>query len=137
MKELPFASALNLTVGDRYSKYSNFGNTNNTKFAIEYRTTDDLLLRGTVSEVFRAPTISDLYAGNGRGGAFVQDPCFGLVGTNAACVGVPGDGSFQPFVDPDSVRPSGLVTTIVSGAVAAGTPIGPEQGKSFDWGVVY
>jgi hypothetical protein len=63
LKDVPFASALNLTVGDRYSKYSNFGSTNNTKFAIEYRPIEDLLLRGTVSKVFRAPTISDLYQG--------------------------------------------------------------------------
>jgi outer membrane receptor protein involved in Fe transport len=137
LKDLPFASALNLTIGDRYSKYSNFGNTNNAKFAIEYRPVEDLLLRGTVSEVFRAPTITDLYAGNGRGGAFVQDPCFGLVGKNAACLGVPGDGSFQPIIDEDTGRPIGGITTIVSGAVTAGTPIGPEQGKSFDWGFVY
>ena len=63
LKDVPFANALNLTVGDRYSRYSNFGGTNNTKFALEYRPIEDLLLRGTVSKVFRAPTISDLFAG--------------------------------------------------------------------------
>jgi outer membrane receptor protein involved in Fe transport len=139
LKDLPFASALNLTVGNRYSKYSNFGNTNNTKVAIEYRPIDDLLLRGTVSEVFRAPTISDLYQGNSRGGALAVDPCFGLVGTNAACVGVPGDGSYRPEVDPVTGKPilGNGVATIQSGSVTAGTPIGPEHGKSFDWGFVY
>ncbi|HET7063261.1 MAG TPA: TonB-dependent receptor [Rudaea sp.] len=137
LKDLPFASALNLTVGDRYSKYSNFGNTNNTKFAIEYRPVDDLLLRGTVSAVFRAPTISDLYAGNSAGGGSAIDPCFGLVGTNAACVGVPGDGSFQPVPDPITGMTTNGVAAINKGAIPAGSPIGPEIGKSFDWGFVY
>ena len=137
LKDLPFVSALNLTVGDRYSKYSNFGNTNNTKFALEYRPIEDLLLRGTVSEVFRAPAITDLYQGNGRSGAAVLDPCFGLVGSNAACAGIPGDGSFAPVLDEDTGRPINGVTTITSGSVTAGTPIGPEQGKSFDLGFVY
>ena len=137
LKDLPFASALNLTVGDRYSKYSNFGNTNNTKFAIEYRPIDDLLLRGTVSAVFRAPTISDLYQANSGGSGSAIDPCFGLVGTNAACVGVPGDGSFQPVPDPITGKITPDVSAVFGGAIPAGTPIGPEIGKSFDWGFVY
>ena len=29
LKDMPFVHALNLTLGDRYSKYNNFGNTNN------------------------------------------------------------------------------------------------------------
>jgi outer membrane receptor protein involved in Fe transport len=137
LKERPFASALNLTIGDRYSKYSNFGSTNNTKFAIEYRPVEDLLLRGTVSSVFRAPNISDLYQGYGAGfpGPIV-DPCVGLVGTNAACVGVPGDGSFAPVIDQLTGRPAG-VSAVLMGAVPAQSPIGPEYGKSFNWGFVY
>jgi outer membrane receptor protein involved in Fe transport len=137
LKELPFASALNLIVGDRYSRYSNFGSTNNAKFAVEYRPIEDLLLRGTVSAVFRAPTISDLYQGNSQNGGPAKDPCFGLVGTNAACVGVPGDGSFQPVPSPIDGRINYFANSVDTGAIAAGTPIGPEYGKSFDWGFVY
>src|SRR5262249_10568178 len=95
LKDVPFANALNLTIGDRYSRYSHFGSTNNTKYAIEWRPIEDLLLRGTVSEVFRAPTISDLFQGGTSDAPQAVDPCFGLVGTNPACVGVPGDGSFH------------------------------------------
>jgi outer membrane receptor protein involved in Fe transport len=132
LKDVPFASALNLTVGDRYSRYSNFGSTNNTKFAIEYRPIEDLLLRGTVSSVFRAPTISDLYQGSTSDAPQAVDPCFGLVGTNAACQFVPGDGSFQRLPGQTSQINGGF-----SGAVPAGINLLPEQGKSFDWGFVY
>ena len=42
------------------------GSTTNSKFAVEWRPIEDLLLRGTVSEVFRAPSVSDLFAGVGQ-----------------------------------------------------------------------
>ena len=132
LKDVPFATALNLTVGDRYSRYSNFGSTNNTKAAIEYRPIEDLLLRGTVSKVFRAPTITDLYQGATSDAPQAIDPCFGLHGTNAACQHVPGDGSFAPLPGQTS-----QINGVQSGSVAAGFPLGPEQGKSFDYGFVY
>jgi len=132
LKDLPLVSALNLTVGDRYSKYSNFGSTNNTKFAIEYRPIEDLLLRGTVSKVFRAPTVSDIFGGAASNAPQAIDPCYGLVGSNAACVGVPGDGSFQKLPGQTS-----QINGIISGAQAAGFQLKPEFGKSFDWGFVY
>ena len=132
LKDVPFANALNLTLGDRYSKYSNFGSTNNTKVAVEWRPIEDLLLRGTVSKVFRAPTITDLYQGATSNAPQATDPCFGLVGTNAACQYVPGDGSFKKLPGQTT-----QISGVLSGAVAAGFPLGPEQGKSFDYGFVY
>ncbi|MFC5491432.1 TonB-dependent receptor domain-containing protein, partial [Dokdonella soli] len=63
LKDLPFVHALNVTVGDRYSKYNTFGTTNNSKLAVEWRPIEDLLLRGTVSKVFRAPTVTNIFGG--------------------------------------------------------------------------
>jgi len=129
LKDMPFASALNLTLGDRYSKYSDFGSTNNTKFALEYRPIEDLLLRGTVSKVFRAPTVSNIFAGAASSAPQASDPCWGFTGTNAACT-------------PGVViqRPTGAtsqINGIISGAKAAGYSLTPEFGKSFDYGFVY
>jgi outer membrane receptor protein involved in Fe transport len=132
LKDVPFANALNLTLGDRYSRYSDFGGTNNTKFAVEYRPVEDLLLRGTVSKVFRAPTVSNLFAGSGSDAPQAIDPCYGLHGTNAACVGVPGDGSFQKLPGQTS-----QINGVISGSEAAGSSLTPEFGKSFDYGFVY
>ena len=139
LKDVPFASALNVTVGDRYSKYSNFGSTNNTKFAIEYRPIEDLLLRGTVSKVFRAPTTSNLFAGAASSAPQAVDPCFGLnasqLSANAACHGVvPNnpDGTFHRLPGQTS-----QINGIASGSVAAGYDLQPEKGKSFDYGFVY
>jgi outer membrane receptor protein involved in Fe transport len=135
IKDIPFVHALNLTVGDRYSKYSNFGNTNNGKLALEWRPIEDLLLRGTVSEVFRAPTVGDLFAaGASDAPKLSNDPCDHYTGGgNPACVNVPTDGSFVN----QNVAQQLQLNAIASGSVLAGFPLGPEYGKSFDWGIVY
>ena len=135
IKDVPFIHALNLTIGDRYSKYNNFGNTNNGKIALEWRPIEDLLLRGTVSEVFRAPTVANLFAaGASDAPKLSHDPCDHYTGGgNPACVNVPTDGSFVN----QNVAQQLQLNAIASGSVQAGFPLGPELGKSFDWGVVY
>jgi outer membrane receptor protein involved in Fe transport len=136
LKDVPFIHALNVTIGDRYSKYSNFGDTNNGKLAIEWRPIEDLLLRGTVSEVFRAPTVGNLFGGPASDAPKLShDPCDGYTGTpvNPACVGVPTDGSFRNQDVAQNLQSQGLA----SGASYAGLHLGPEFGKSFDYGVVY
>ena len=89
LKDEPFAHSLNLSLGDRYSKYSNFGSTNNWKVALEYRPIEDLLLRGTVAKVFRAPSPTDLFSGPGADAPTATDPCAGNPGaaSNPACQG--------------------------------------------------
>ena len=136
LKDIPFIHALNLTIGDRYSKYNTFGNTNNSKIALEWRPIEDLLLRGTVSEVFRAPTVADLFTGpTSDAPGLSRDPCDHYTGNppNPACVGVPTDGSFVNSEVASNLQSTG----ILSGSQFAGFPLGPEFGKSFDWGIVY
>src|SRR5262249_43823400 len=74
LKDMPFVHSLNLDLGDRYSKYNLFGSTNNWKIALEYKPIDDLLVRGTVSKVFRAPSVTDLYRGPGGDSPTAVDP---------------------------------------------------------------
>lgn len=135
LSDLPGVQALNVTIGDRYSKYSTFGSTNNTKFAVEYRPISDLLLRGTVSKVFRAPTISDVYGSPiSDAPKLASDPCdHTTTAGNPACVGVATDGS---FVNRD-VALGQQIKGVISGSQYANFPLGPERGKSFDWGFVY
>jgi outer membrane receptor protein involved in Fe transport len=140
VKDIPFLHALNLTLGDRYSKFSSFGSTNNTKIALEWRPIEDLLLRGTVSEVFRAPTIGNIFGGAASDAPRIsRDPCdYSGSGANPnaghpGCVGVPANGPFQN----EAVQSGSQLNAIASGSAFAGFPIGPESGKSFDFGVVY
>lgn len=135
LKDLPFMQALNVTIGDRYSKFSTFGSTNNTKFAVEWRPITDLMLRGTVSEVFRAPTVSNVYGSPiSDAPKLSNDPCDGTTTAgNPACVGVPTDGSFSNT----DVALGQQIKGVLAGSAYSGFPLGPEHGKSFDFGLVY
>ena len=130
LADVPFVKSLNVTLGSRYSNYSLAGSTTNSKFAIEWRPFNDLLLRGTVQQVFRAPQVADLYAGGTGNAPQVNDPCNGYTGGHAAaCANVPTDGTFQ--------QQGSQTTGVVSGSVAAGYNLKPEYGKSYDFGAVY
>lgn len=148
LKEVPFVHSLNLTIGDRYSKYNEFGNTNNWKVAIEWRPIEDLLLRGTVSQIFRAPTTLDVYAGPAGNAPLFRDPCLGLDAANfpggvvppnvlAACQGVPQDGSFVGTgLSQSNGTPSGNLWA-AQNVDPALPKLKPEYGKSFNFGIVY
>jgi outer membrane receptor protein involved in Fe transport len=135
LKDMPFFHALNVTLGDRYSKYSTFGSTSNWKVGVEWRPIDDLLLRGTVSTVFRAPGVSDVFAAPGSSAPILtSDPCDHITTAgNPACQYVPTNGTFVNKL----VAAHQQIKALTSGSQYAGFPLGPESGKSFDAGVVY
>lgn len=99
LADLPFAKELTLDVATRYSDFSSFGDTTNNKFGLKWRPIDDLLVRATYAEGFRAPTIGDLYGGTSQ--TFVTgfaDPCdtvYGVVGGSPRCVQDVGQGYRQ------------------------------------------
>jgi len=134
LKDLPFVNGLNVTLGDRYSKYSTFGSTNNWKIGLEYRPIEDLLLRGTISTIFRAPSISEVFNPPVSSAPLLTtDPCDHITTANPACVGVPLDGTFTD----QFVALHQQISALTSGSAYAGFPLGPETGKSFDVGAVY
>ena len=75
LKDLPGARLLDLSVATRYSDYSNFGDTLNSKFGFRWKPIDDLMVRGNWAEGFRAPSISELFAGLGDSFPTIADPC--------------------------------------------------------------
>ncbi len=75
LKDLPFIEHLELSTAIRYSDYDTFGDTTNWKLGLLYRPISQLLLRGTASTAFRAPTIADLYGGSGFSFPETSDPC--------------------------------------------------------------
>ncbi len=135
LKDMPFAHGLNVTLADRYSKYSDFGSTSNWKIGVEWRPIEDLLVRGTVAKVFRAPTVGDLFGAPVSSAPFIStDPCDGITTAgNPACVGVPTNGSYKSNFDANSQQLQG----INEGFYSAGIKPAPELGKSFDFGGVY
>ena len=133
LSDAPFAKSLNLDLGIRSSDYNTTGTTTNKKVAVEWKPIDDLLVRGTVSQVFRAPNLDELYDGLTGLNPTVTDPCQNLSAAQLAqhanlCQNVPVG---------YSVGYAAQITALYQGGANAGTRLRPEQGKSFDFGLVY
>ena len=56
-----FFNKLSVGIAGRYEYYSDFGSSLNGKFSLGYRVVDQLLLRGSVSTGFRAPSLQQSY----------------------------------------------------------------------------
>lgn len=133
LSDVPFAHSLNVDLGVRTSDYSASGTSTNKKIAVEWRPIADLMVRGTVSQVFRAPDLNELYDGISTAGPIAVDPCAHLTAAQLAphangCQFVPVNWGGNPITQ---------VTTQNSGAMRVGGKLKPEHGKSIDFGLVY
>jgi iron complex outermembrane receptor protein len=61
---VPITKELDVTAAVRYDKYSDFGNTTNPKFSFRYQPTKQVLVRGSYSTGFRAPSLYEINAAN-------------------------------------------------------------------------
>lgn len=75
LADLPGAELLEFSVATRYSDYSNFGDTLNSKFGFKWKPFEDLLVRGNWAQGFRAPSISNLFGGAAASYDTYGDPC--------------------------------------------------------------
>lgn len=123
LKDLPGVKSLDLSAATRHSNYSTFGGTTNSKLGLRWQVFDDLTLRSTVAQGFRAPSIGELFGSPARFDATLQDPCSGVTSANCAALGVPA-GYVQP--NPQiSVRTGG------------NSALKPETSRSTTVGAVY
>ncbi|EKE76208.1 TonB-dependent receptor plug domain-containing protein [Gallaecimonas xiamenensis] len=79
--EWDLTDQLMLGLAGRFEDFSDFGDTTNGKFSIRYNATDDLVLRGTVSTGFRAPTPGQSHTINVATTFIGDDPTPVAVGT--------------------------------------------------------
>ncbi|MGH6976775.1 MAG: TonB-dependent receptor domain-containing protein, partial [Stellaceae bacterium] len=124
----PLVKALNIDVASRYSDYSTFGSTTNSKLGLRWQLNDDLTLRGTYAQGFRAPSIGELYGTYARFDATLQDPCNNATGQtaiNCATLGVPNPGSFE--------QANSQISVITGG----NQNLQPEKSKNTTLGGVY
>ncbi len=128
LKDVPGIKSLDLSAATRYSDYSTFGGTTNNKFGLRWQVYDDLTLRSTWAEGFRAPSIGELFGSPARFDATLQDPCsapIGDAGTAANCsaLGIPA-GYSQP-------------NSQISVRTGGNRELDPETSRSLTWGAVY
>ena len=143
LADIPGFKLLELNLAARKSDYESsgffggatvnpdIGGDTSKKIGLKWQVFDDLMLRGTFSESFRAPDVLDLYLGGGESFPAAADPCntlnIGLAATDAArCAGdgVPGAGVVQANAQIRSLN--------------GGNPgLQPEFGETKSLGVVY
>ncbi|HWN67593.1 MAG TPA: TonB-dependent receptor [Haliangium sp.] len=101
---MPGAELLDANGAVRVSDYSYLSPEVTGKVGARWKPMTDLMLRGSFSRGFRAPSIGEIYGSEARYDATILDPCSLLgPGTDpdvlARCVelGVPADGSYEQF----------------------------------------
>ncbi|HBK55010.1 MAG TPA: TonB-dependent receptor [Xanthomonadales bacterium] len=99
LADLPLAERIDLSLASRYSDYSTFGDDFTNKIGLRWQVNDELLIRGTFAEGFRAPSIGELFGSDSRFDATITDPCSNAtnpgIRANCAALGVPA-GFAQP-----------------------------------------
>ncbi|HET6564080.1 MAG TPA: TonB-dependent receptor, partial [Xanthomonadales bacterium] len=80
-----------IQLATRYSDYSTFGSTTNSKAGFIFRPIDSLMFRGTWAQGFRSPSILEQFEGLRETSVPILDPCSGNGGNPnlPGCAGVP------------------------------------------------
>lgn len=66
---------LEFSIAGRFSDYETFDPATSGKFAVRYKPIDDLLIRASLSDAFRAPSVTELFLGTVESFPSVTDPC--------------------------------------------------------------
>ena len=84
---IPLSEQLEMQIADRYDHYSDFGSSSSPKVAFHFNATDDLKLRASWSEGFRAPSLAQTGLGPSQKSQFFVDTyrCPVNIPSNAAC----------------------------------------------------
>jgi iron complex outermembrane recepter protein len=103
LKDKPFFEMLNGSFAARYSDYSTTGGKATIKAGADWKPVHDLLLRGSYSEGFRAPSIAESFGSASRFDDPANDPCNDVKAgsssptlvANCGAAGVKTDGSYE------------------------------------------
>lgn len=126
LTDLPWAKKVELSAASRYSDYSTFGNTTNSKLGLVWSPWDELMLRTDWSQGFRAPSINELYAGLRQTNLPARDPC------NGGGVGLPGCANVPATYDQKNFA-GGVIPSTVGGNPG----LRPETSVNRSVGFVY
>ncbi len=146
LADVPFAKLLEVNVAARRSEYdasgffggqnvtADIGNDTSKKIGLKWQMFDDLLLRATVSESFRAPSVTDLFAGGGESFPSAQDPC-----NTVQITGVNSTPGLQARCAADGVPAAGVVqaNTQIRSLVGGNPDLKPEFGETQTVGIVF
>jgi iron complex outermembrane receptor protein len=117
--DAPVLKQLELTASGRFDHYSDFGNAFTPKFGLKFKPVEQLALRGTYSQGFRAPS----FAENGSSEVEGFIPGYGVPCPSALC---------------NAHAANGYITSYTLGELTTGNPtIKPERSWSYTFGMVF
>lgn len=122
----PLAHSLDIDLAARYSNYSTVGDRTTGKIGIAWRPIEDLLVRSTFSQGFRAPSILELYQGRRNTNFQAVDPCNGGGAGLPGCAGV-------PVTYNQNLYGAGTISGVTSG----NTNLEAETSETFALGLAY
>jgi len=145
LKSVPFAELLSFNLASRYSDYSNFGDTTNSKASFMWKPIKDVLVRGTYAEGFRAPTVGDTFGGGSQSYDSYLDACDMVNGdaavsttTRANCIAAGVPANFRQVNQTGAIVGSGGGQTPTPFNTGAGNAnLTPETAKTRTIGLVY
>jgi iron complex outermembrane receptor protein len=129
----PGADLLELSLAARGSDYSTSGSDTTTRYGVRWRPTPSFLVRGSIAEGLRAPSIGELFGTQSRFDANIADPCSNMLNSgvsqavidNCIAQGVPADGSY--------VQSNNQISVLTGG----NPDLVPETADSDNIGLVY
>lgn len=125
--DLPGLRQLDVSLASRFSDYSSFGTTVNSKVGVRWDVFDGLLARATWAEGFRAPSIGELYGSPARFDAQLEDPC-----------SQPSDPEIQANCEELGVPPTySQANPQISVRTGGNAALEPETAESLTAGLVY
>jgi iron complex outermembrane receptor protein len=144
LKGVRFADLLSVDVATRYSDYSNFGSTTNSKFSFMWKPIRDLLTRGTYAEGFRAPSVGDTFGGGQQTFDNYTDPCDsqfgqrGAAGVDARCTAAGAGPGFRQISQTGPITDAGGAQSNTPFSAGAGNAtLQPETAQTKTLGLVY
>ena len=131
LKDMTLAKSLELDVAGRFSSYDSVGSHATSKVGIGYRPVEEVLLRGTFSQGFRAPSLLELYTGSRQTNLAGSntDPCNGGA---AAHPNFPGCAGIPATYNQNLYNAGTLPETL-----AGNTKLKPETAETFSYGGTY
>jgi len=128
LKDLPLAESLDLSLAARYSNYDTVGDATTFKAGVGWRPISDVLIRGTYSQGFRAPSILELFQGGREVNLQAIDPCNGGASANptrVGCAGVPTGYNQINF----------NLNGLIPGTTSGNRDLKPETADTYSFGV--
>lgn len=130
LADLPGVEDLTLSAAVRSSNYSFLDSTTNTKFGLEYKPFEGLLVRATRADGFRAPGIGELFSPQQESNLAYNEPCndWGTKTNQALRDNCAAEGLPQDFE----------LASNQSASLVGGNPdLEPEESESLTVGFVY